>query len=206
LRKALKGVAELVFTDAPHSAAGAFPESAAESCDAGAGPPPDPRGWWTAGELAEEAGGWVRPSVSRCAVGWPESLAVLRAAMAELGPFDGVLGFSQGAAAAALLLAAEPASFRCAILVSGFVAMDPALADALEGAGKLPHSVLSVSGQADALVAPERVARLAACFERSQLFEHAGGHGVPSSRAFRDTARSFLLEVQSIERLTDHHS
>ncbi len=31
----------------------------------------------------------------RQVAGWSESLAVLRRAVAELGPFDGVLGFSQ---------------------------------------------------------------------------------------------------------------
>lgn len=39
--------------------------------------------------------------------GWEESGAVLRAAVARQGPFDGVLGFSQGAAVAAVLCAMQ---------------------------------------------------------------------------------------------------
>ena len=37
--------------------------------------------------------------------GWGATLATLRRACSELGPFDGVLGFSQGAAVAAALAA-----------------------------------------------------------------------------------------------------
>ena len=40
----------------------------------------------------------MRPSLSVRARGFDESLACLRAAIRDQGPFDGVLGFSQGAA------------------------------------------------------------------------------------------------------------
>jgi hypothetical protein len=180
LRKALKAVAEFDFVEAPHDASGAFPESSgARDADAdagaagadaaahGAAAPAEARGWWSAGEnaaAASSAAGWTRPSVSRCAVGYDASLAALRTTLAERGPYDGVLGFSQGAAMAALLLAAEPSCARFAILIAGFIAHDDALAGAMAAAAPLPHAVLSVSGESDALVEPARVRALAACF------------------------------------------
>jgi hypothetical protein len=43
---------------------------------------------------------WVRPALSRQMVGWDDTAALLRHTVAEHGPFDGVFGFSQGAATA----------------------------------------------------------------------------------------------------------
>ena len=195
LRKAVKSH-DFVFIDAPHTVTDAFPgsEKRAEDAD-GAGT--DPRGWWTAGENAEaQSGEWVRPSVSRSAVGFDASLQLLQDYVREHGPFDGVLGFSQGAATAGLLLAALPSSFRWAVLVAGFVPHDDALAARVEGAAPLPHAVLSVSGDADALVSRERVQRLASCFDpsRARMFTHPGGHGIPSNAAFRQAVRDFIAE------------
>jgi predicted esterase len=107
------------------------------------------------------------------------------------GPFDGLLGFSQGAAAAALLLACHPTWFRCALLVAGFVPLDPTLAAALEGR-RLPHACLLVSGETDTLVPSYRGEQLAACFEHSERFVHAGGHGLPSNAQFRSAAKDFF--------------
>ena len=57
----------------------------------------NPRGWWNAAEVAE------RPAVSKTYVGLEESLALARQTLQEHGPFDGLLGFSQGATLGALL-------------------------------------------------------------------------------------------------------
>jgi predicted esterase len=197
LRKALKSH-QFLFPDAPHAAADAFPgsEKRAEDAD-GAGS--DPRGWWIAGENAAAGGEWVRPSVSHSAVGFDASLQQLQTFLRENGPFEGLLGFSQGAATAAQLLAAEPDAFRWAVLVAGFIPLDEALAARVEGAAPMPHAVLSVSGDADALVGRERVQRLAGCFDpaRARLFTHPGGHGIPSNAAFRQAVREFIAEANS---------
>ena len=63
-------------------------------------------------------------------IGLDESLRVVREAVERDGPYDGILGFSQGATLAALFCllaaptAASPAPFRCAILVAGFLPKD----------------------------------------------------------------------------------
>ena len=84
LRKAVKGVAELFFVDAPHSAAGAFPDS--DKTALGGGDDGDVRGWWLAGENQSDNSEWraLRPTadasrhpaaclltVARGAVFWP---------------------------------------------------------------------------------------------------------------------------------------
>lgn len=153
----------------------------------------EPRGWWRAGENSTPGGEWVRPSVSALAAGAQESLELVRAHAAAHGPYDGVLGFSQGAALAGLLLATDPFLFRFAVLVAGFVPNDTSLSG-LYGAAPLAYPVLSVSGEADALVPRERVLLLASKFDpgRATLFTHAGGHGVPSNAAFRTALKAFL--------------
>ena len=220
LRKALSSrVKEFFFLDAPHDARGAFPEGQSEASEPGETPqqPPsgsdDVRGWWTSGENVEATatpGQWVRPSQSRHAVGVDESLAQLVETLQKDGPFDGILGFSQGAAMGALLLAHVQQVLqsghmsgltlpRFAILVAGFVPMDDRLqslmtASNVAGSGV---AVMCVSGTEDALVPPERVNTLADCFGgvssgRVQVFSHPGGHGIPSNAAFRTAVKEFL--------------
>ena len=189
LSKAHGGV-DMVYIDAPHVLTPA--DLFGEAMGPGDG---RARGWFTAGENAGVAEAeWVRPSLSKRARGADESLAYLRKHLDEHGPYDGLLAFSQGAAMAAILLASEPTRFRFAVLCAGFLASDPALAAVVQGAAPLPHAVLSCSGEADALVPPERVRALAACFPdaRCVFFAHPGGHHVPGNAAFRNAIKAFV--------------
>ena len=150
VRKSLKSKVEFVFLDAPHSAAGFFDEadrSALGTTDGADADPVGPRAWWLMGENdaedeAEatepkradregESGGEkprVRPAQSTNVRGWEATERLLRGAASALGPFDGVLGFSQGASTAALALATIPElrnTVTFAVLFSGFEPMDP---------------------------------------------------------------------------------
>ena len=182
---------EMEYVDAPHVLTPA--DLFGEAMGPGDG---RARGWFTAGENTgvADAAEWVRPSLSKRARGADESLAFLRRHIEAHGPYDGLLAFSQGAAMAAILLASEPARFRFAVLCAGFLASDPALAALVQGAAPLPHAVLSCSGEADALVPPERVRALAACFPAPAcvFYSHPGGHHVPGNAAFRNAVRDFL--------------
>mmetsp|Transcript_39249 Transcript_39249/g.62877 ORF Transcript_39249/g.62877 Transcript_39249/m.62877 type:complete len:140 (+) Transcript_39249:60-479(+) len=62
-----------------------------------------------------------RPSVAVSYVGVEASMRKLETYIAEKGPFDGILGFSQGGAAAAVLCAQNPHSFKFAVIISGWV-------------------------------------------------------------------------------------
>lgn len=112
---------------------------------------------------------------------------VLKKAWAEQGPFDGVLGFSEGATAAVLycqLCRAEEAradtnpsagaGLRFAVIAGGpaplaFAATEPCL--------KIPS--LHIASASDSVVPIEDSVRLSRLFEGSEFLEHKGGHGFP---------------------------
>ena len=92
------------------------------------------------------------------------------------GPFDGVLGFSQGAAVAGLLCALKESAvlppsvdFRFAAQISGFRPKDPALAQLLPGPGGGAGPPLDIAsfhcfGAGDEIISADRSKSLAAAF------------------------------------------
>jgi pimeloyl-ACP methyl ester carboxylesterase len=167
---------ELHYVDGPHGC------TADGEAEADAEADLSRRAWWK-GHSGQEAYD-----------GWPASRAMLTE-LWRRERFDGVLGFSQGAAAAAMLCAemTDPKP-KFALLVSGFVPRDRAAAAALlAGVDAVP--TLHVVGRADALVAPERSRALAALFDGATLVEHEGGHTTPSSPDVRKEVAGFLERV-----------
>ncbi|XP_032072223.1 esterase OVCA2 [Thamnophis elegans] len=174
LRKALRGRARLLYLDAPHR----LPDD---------GEPPgaegEPRAWWPEG-----------------GPGGPEPGAALRAvaaALAERGPVDGLLGFSQGAALAGLLCALREAGdgrfpFRFALLFSGFPVAEAAAA----AAGSLRAPSLHVFGRDDRVIPAAESRALAERFARPALLAHDGGHFVPAAAAQRAAYLGFLRRFQ----------
>lgn len=61
------------------------------------------RGWWFSEDEPNDAFSSLKPST--LAKGFDESLSVIKETYTKDGPFDGILGFSQGAAMAAMVLA-----------------------------------------------------------------------------------------------------
>lgn len=167
------------FVDAPHE------------LPMGPGDEVPMRTWWT-----REGGDGAGTS------GWDESLAALRGVWTSRGPFQGIVGFSQGAAAGLILseLAdaadASFASLRCAVLCAGYVvpsrdAIDrPAISDR--------HvRVMLIAGDADEAVPP---AETLACASRvhpstTTIYRHPGNHVFPAkSRDARAVADFFDAE------------
>ena len=161
---------ELTFLDAPFICTSADGEGSAA-------PDPTRRAWWRASDDAT-------PSYD----GWAESRAQL-VNVWRTGSFDGVFGFSQGAAAAAMLCAdVRP---RFAVLVAGFVPRDNAAAAPLHaGLDGVPS--LHVIGRSDAVVAPARSRALATLFGGAHILEHDGGHMLPSRAGVREGFTAFL--------------
>ena len=192
-RKGLKARAEFVFLDAPFPAPG---EVGGLS-------------WWTwEGGPGDAA---TRPSRSdRPIAGWATSRAAILGALAAHAPVDGLLGFSQGAAAAAWAVsdlasgaAALPPgvpALRCVVLAAGFIPRDAVAAAAFEaaaaGAGsaavaagaahpaplRLPP-VLLIAGESDEAVAAartEEVARSWGVGDGASWLRHPGGHCLPT--------------------------
>ena len=183
VRKAIKSVAEFTFVDAPFDATGEF----LKDTDA------DERGSMLGWFNAEEGS---RPAISRKYRGVAESLALVRKTLADDGPFDGILGFSQGATLASLLCGMPPGpppSMRFAILVSAFVPRDPAWVLADDAICALP--TLHVMGESDALVPLESSRTVAARFSAGREHVHAGGHGVPSDKEFRALLKEFVASA-----------
>ena len=132
LQRKLKDLADLVFIDAPHAVTAAPSDTSTAGDIAVARSVASRRAWLFA---KQQTGGqntdasdeqWQQQTE-----GWPASEAALLDVLQHQGPFDGVLGFSQGAAVAAALCAqkqhrtllaqseAAP-SLRFAILCSGY--------------------------------------------------------------------------------------
>src|SRR5204863_205606 len=103
-------------------------------------------------------------------------------------PFDGVLGFSQGAALAALLVGVaameraaagatgSPLAFDFAVMVGGFVSADAEHAPLYQALRAAEVPSLHVIGRADRVVSPEASRALAARFAGARVVEHDGGH------------------------------
>ena len=153
---------------------------------------PEGRMWWTPTKL--DGGGWDYGGVD-------ETLSLVRDAERAAGaPFDGVLGFSQGAGLASLLIAlsekrhadAPLGALRFGILCGGFpfrAANLPEYAALLKGL-KTPsfHTI----GAKDELVKPATSRLLKGCFDAPQVLEHPGGHIVPSDAGSLAQLAAFL--------------
>jgi pimeloyl-ACP methyl ester carboxylesterase len=168
LASSLDALADVVCVDAPSLAEGDF-------------------GWWHASE-----GPAVRYR------GWTKTRDWLSAWSASHGAFDGVLGFSQGAALAALLVAlcavdgaAQP-QLDFAMIVGGFASRDVRHAALFETPGGIDMPSLHIIGRSDAIVPPRTSHALASRFRAPMIVEHDGGHVIADTSAVRDAAQEFL--------------
>lgn len=111
----------------------------------------------------------------------------------------GLLGFSQGACAAALYAAhctdnaslPQPEYF---VLIAGFLPRDEGWARTVTEAG-MPSPSLHVFGASDCIIDSSRSIDLAESFsaEQATRFQHPGAHLVPTCTGeFRDVLRTFL--------------
>jgi predicted esterase len=188
-----ESLAEYVVIDAPSRASGDF-------------------GWWHAVEQSNSAERGDPGVDGRAAYykGWPRTREFLESVFAEQGPFDGVFGFSQGAALTGLLVGLrapdgrvtkdKPLAFDFAVLVGGFVSNDPSHAELYSFAPSFALPSLHVIGRSD-FVVPSRVSRrLAAKFHEPTILEHSGGHVIASTPEARSQYLEFL-QAAALQRL-----
>jgi hypothetical protein len=163
---------DLIFLDAPHVASEAAVAGLEQRMAVPRGAPPHLQ-WWNASDDG------------RAYQGWDISRELLRAAL-ERHPGAGVLGFSQGAAVAAAVVALScrgllpPVSF--ALLVAGFTPRSEELAPLLhEPSALLSVPSLHVWGAKDPFAkhGPALMERFSA--GSRQLLTWPGGHNVPQS-------------------------
>ncbi|XP_068600965.1 esterase OVCA2 isoform X2 [Brachionichthys hirsutus] len=194
LRKLLKKQVELVYVNAPH---GVQRAEALEKKDSEAEGDADSRGWWFSDIHARSFSAQQRCEES---LGIGESVAVVRDALKAHGPFDGVLGFSQGAAFVAMLCSLqeqklEPEfSFRFAILVAGF--RSACEEHAVFYSAQLQIPSLHVFGLEDRVIPDNMSRELLPSFQDPEVLTHPGGHFVPATSAHRKTYQDFLQRFQ----------
>ncbi len=114
------------------------------------------------------------------------------------GPrFDGIFGFSQGAALTGLLTAVQesgsaPPEFRFdfAIMVGGFTSDQPRHTEMLQH--KLTTPSVHVIGRSDVIIPRKDSLRLADRFANPLIIEHPGGHIVPGHGGVAGPIAHFL--------------
>ncbi|KAA1476507.1 FSH1-domain-containing protein [Dentipellis sp. KUC8613] len=168
---------------------------AAEATAAADDPKLTPRAWWKANAARTKTDGM------------DESVVWLRDLLKEQ-KFDGIFGFSQGAAMAVILAGllekpevypqflvdgqAPHPPFKFCVSVSGF-----------EPAGEIPAAVfktpintptLHVIGKNDIVVAEERSRKALDLTTNGRVEWHDGGHFVPSKANWRNFLKAYLLD------------
>jgi pimeloyl-ACP methyl ester carboxylesterase len=143
-------------------------------------------------------GWWHHPSR-----GWDRTRAWASELFATQPRFDGVFGFSQGAAFAGLLAgmreepgeAATAIDLDFAVLVGGFKNDAPAHAQLYRRRFTLPS--VHIIGRTDGVIPPANSQELADQFENPTVLHHAGGHVVPGDATVVDGLRRFIESHRS---------
>ncbi|WP_195907851.1 alpha/beta hydrolase family protein [Microbacterium gorillae] len=141
--------------------------------------------------------GWWRDGDMR---GWERTLDWARTVTAE-HHFDGVIGFSQGAALAGMLVAAQESTtpgaaapagleFGFAVIISGFIEPADEASALLRRPLRTPS--LHVMSAVDTVVPVRASERLAACFTAPRIVCHGGGHVIPTDHAALAEIVSFV--------------
>ena len=219
LAKKLKSIVELVSVDAPHelpfiyqpSQTESHPDSASTSPQEGC-PPPSQHckkkfAWLVAPNFSQS--NETEWKIADCPFdafqyqqqtdGFDASLAYLREVYAQEGPFDGIMGFSQGAAMAAAAVCARlgvnkcEMEFRFVILCSGFALKSAELVNG--GLIKCPslHIFGSDHGK-DRQITNQASRELASLFDHgcSVTIQHDSGHIIPTRSPYIDQIKDFL--------------
>ncbi|XP_069692641.1 esterase OVCA2 [Periplaneta americana] len=190
LRKALKKHAELHFITAPNKIPVADSSSANEETESS-----DQYGWW----FSSEDMTFDSKKPSDVCLGFESSLKLIEETCEEKGPFDGFLGFSQGAAFVGVLCGMQEMNwlkyeFRFAILVAGFKSLCHPHLNYYFKEASVPS--LHVIGETDNMITKERSELLVKQFEHAEVLTHPGGHFVPASALQRAGYIRFLEQRQ----------
>jgi pimeloyl-ACP methyl ester carboxylesterase len=149
---------------------------------------------------AGDFGWWHTP-----ARGWDRTREWALDIFATQPRFDGVFGFSQGAACTGLLagIGQEPGTtirFDFAVMVGGFKNDAPQHADLYRRMFTVPS--LHIIGHADGVIPPNESEALVEQFDNPIVLYHAGGHVVPADRPIVGGVTKFLNRMSEHTRAT----
>jgi len=217
LAKKLKKIAEFVFIDAPHELPFIYQSPMFEpnvNCASSSLPscPPPPLenckkkfAWFVTPNFDGSSGvdwkvadGPFDPlQYQQQTAGYDISLSHLKNVFSQEGPFDGILGFSQGAAMAALISALQEElkgemDFKFVVLCSGFALRMKAME-----CGPIKCPSLHIFGNEhgkDRQIANQTSKELASLYDSdcSAIVEHDSGHIIPTRSPYIDEIKDFL--------------
>ncbi|XP_011186370.1 esterase GA18864 [Zeugodacus cucurbitae] len=183
-RKFAGKYAEFVFLTAPHQVV--LPEAGGDQA-------PEQRSWWA----NKDDGTFKGTNKGGPAFGFQESLGLVEEAWEKQGPFQGLLGFSQGACFVGLICGLAKKKLTSirpdfAILSSGFLSGSLAHKSAYEEIITIP--TLHIYGLSDDIIPKEMSQELARHFKNTEVLEHPGGHYFPATAEQKQTYINFFQD------------
>ena len=182
-RKGLKKYIDCVFITAPNVIPGGSSDEN-EEC-----------GWWFSKRDESSVLSFNALELSDIEDGHQQSVDLIRKTCKEQGPFDGILGFSQGATMVAHICALAQNdtdfSFKFAIICAGFKSRS-SLHEKFNSEGEITMPSLHVFGDTDQVIAKEMSLGLVKCFSDATLLNHGGGHFIPAGSAEKKQYQAFL--------------
>ncbi|EDW67700.2 esterase GA18864 isoform X2 [Drosophila virilis] len=151
------------------------------------------RSWWA----NKDDGTFKGTNKSGPAYGFQESLRVVEEAWKSQGPFQGLLGFSQGACFVGLICGLAKKKLTSirpefAVLSSGFISGSLVHMSAYEERITIP--TLHVYGLSDEIIPKDMSESLAAHFKNVEVLEHSGGHYFPATAQQKQTYINFFQD------------
>jgi hypothetical protein len=137
--------------------------------------------------------------------GWERTLEWVTKLFDTQPRFDGLFGFSQGAALTGLLAAVNESDhtssatgswFDFAVMVGGFKSDSPLHSDLFSIELALPS--VHIMGRADIIVPISDSQELAHQFSQPLILEHAGGHVIPAIEAVTDPLAQFFADMAGV--------
>ncbi|XP_077558023.1 esterase OVCA2-like [Haemaphysalis longicornis] len=185
-RKATKALLDLVFIDAPH-----LIEKGAH----GEGDNEGGRSWWFSGEKTFSS----KEYTDTCR-GFDQSVQAIEQAWKLLGPFDGILGFSQGAAMTSMILAMQSldqmeCSFKFGVLVAGFRSRSSAHDHLFAKEGLIKVPTLHVVGEGDLIIPKAQATEILPFFMSPNVLYHPGGHFLPTNAETKPGYLAFFRKM-----------
>ncbi|GLG94445.1 Esterase CG5412 [Gryllus bimaculatus] len=194
LRKLLKLHVDFVYVTAPNEISS--DDEACEPKEAGEQGSFGQRGWW----FTNENNTFESKKLTDMCVGLEKSVAVIDTAFKEQGPFDGILGFSQGASFVSLLCGMYKKEIfqhkiKFAIMIAGFKSRCSLHDMYYDSIINIP--TLHIFGETDQVIPQEMSQDLLQYFEDPVIITHPGGHYVPATKSQKQSFLDFINSVRS---------
>uniref|UniRef100_A0AC34QC14 Serine hydrolase FSH domain-containing protein n=1 Tax=Panagrolaimus sp. JU765 TaxID=591449 RepID=A0AC34QC14_9BILA len=142
------------------------------------------------------------PFTDDAATQFEESVAAIDSKIQNNGPYDILLGFSQGGTMAHLYIRHcslnAPLPFKAVIINAGYPALSPNLIDLMERRFNGPSMVILSDN--DKVIPSNSTEKLLETYSDVVVLRHAGGHGFPAVSFMR---KGFQELFEKLEKLND---